>query len=160
MRPGDASRAEVVAALSLATDLAMGQPLEGGLRICRTALALADAAGLDDEQRCRVCVWYVALLRHVGCTGDAHAMAEILGDDIAFHAAAMPLDASSPKTLGPFVLGHLVRTNGLIGAAAKLAQMVAARDRTRRACARSARWPSSSPTGSGSARGCRATSCS
>jgi HD-GYP domain-containing protein (c-di-GMP phosphodiesterase class II) len=56
-------------------------------------------------------------------------MAEILGDDSAFHAAAMPLDASSPKTLGPFVLGHLVRTNGLIGAAAKLAQMVAARDR-------------------------------
>jgi hypothetical protein len=57
VRRGDASRAEVVAALSLATDLAMGQPLEGGLRICRTALALADAAGLDDEQRCRVCVW-------------------------------------------------------------------------------------------------------
>ena len=68
-----------------------------------------------EEERHRV--WYVALLRHVGCTADAHAMAEIVGDDIAFHAGAMVLDASSPKALGPFMLSKLVRDNGLIGAA-------------------------------------------
>ena len=46
VRAGDASRAEIVAALSIATDMAMGQRLESGLRICHTALALAEEAGL------------------------------------------------------------------------------------------------------------------
>jgi hypothetical protein len=39
------SRGEVVAALSLATDLAMGQPLESGLGICLLALALGARGG-------------------------------------------------------------------------------------------------------------------
>jgi hypothetical protein len=38
------SRAEVVASLSLATDLAMGLPLESGLAVCRVATALAEDA--------------------------------------------------------------------------------------------------------------------
>ena len=43
------SRAEVVGALSLATDVGMSLPLESGLRICRLAVALAEQAerGLD-----------------------------------------------------------------------------------------------------------------
>src|SRR5207253_10378706 len=44
------SRAEVVGALSLATDLAMGQPLESGLGICTVALALAEEAGVDEAE--------------------------------------------------------------------------------------------------------------
>jgi hypothetical protein len=54
-----------------------------------------------------------------------------MGDDIAFHGDVMPLDATSPRGLGPYVLRHLVRTNGLIGGAGKLMQMVAQRDHFR-----------------------------
>jgi HD-GYP domain-containing protein (c-di-GMP phosphodiesterase class II) len=119
--------AEVVAALSLATDLAMGMPLETGLSVCRVAMGLADEAGLDDEERARV--YYVALLRHVGCTAENHSFAEIVGDEIGFRAGAAPLEATSPRALGGYMLGHLFRTRGLVGTAAKLASMVAARDR-------------------------------
>jgi HD-GYP domain-containing protein (c-di-GMP phosphodiesterase class II) len=118
---------EVVAALSLATDLAMGQPLESGLAVCRVALALAEEAGLDDDDRARV--FHVALLRHVGCTAENQAFAEIVGDDIAFRGGAAALEVTSPRALGAYMVGHLFRTRGLIGTAAKLAAMAAARDR-------------------------------
>ena len=121
------SRAEVVAALSLATDLGMGQPLESGLAICRLGVALADEAGLNSGERDRV--YYVALLRHVGCTADAHAFSSIVGDDLTFHAGAMTTDVTAPRAIAAYTLRHLVRTNGLVGAAAKLAHMVAVRDR-------------------------------
>jgi HD-GYP domain-containing protein (c-di-GMP phosphodiesterase class II) len=116
-----------VAALSLATDLAMGLPLETGLAVCRVAVSLAEEAGLDDDERARV--YYVALLRHVGCTADNAGFAEIVGDDISFRGGAATLEASSPRALGGYMLGHLFRTRGLVGTAAKLASMVAQRDR-------------------------------
>jgi hypothetical protein len=121
------SRAEVVGALSLATDAAMGQPLESGLGICRLALALADAAGLDDSERDRI--YYMALLRHVGCTAESHSFAEIVGDELDFRAGAMNIDATNPRAMGPYMLRHLVRANGLMGAAGKMLQMAGQRDR-------------------------------
>jgi HD-GYP domain-containing protein (c-di-GMP phosphodiesterase class II) len=119
------SRAEVVGALSLATDLAMSLPLESGLRICRLALALAEQAGIDASERDRI--YYVALLRHAGCTADVHAFAAIVGDELEFHDRVSRIDATSPRTMAAFTLRHLVRTNGLFGAAAKLAQMARSR---------------------------------
>ena len=56
-------------ALSLATDLGTGQPMEHGLRTCWLSLAASEALGLDAATRS--CVYYVALLRFVGCTSDA-----------------------------------------------------------------------------------------
>ena len=61
--------AEVLAALSLATDLGMGQPMEHMLRQCLIALRLAERLGLDDDDR-RV-VYYGSLLSWVGCHVDA-----------------------------------------------------------------------------------------
>jgi HD-GYP domain-containing protein (c-di-GMP phosphodiesterase class II) len=120
------SRAEVVGALSLATDLAMSLPLESGLRICRTALALAEQAGIDESHRDRI--YYVALLRHVGCTADVHAFSAMVGDELVFHDAVSRIDATSPRAMAAFTLRHLVRTNGLLGAAGKLAQMARSRE--------------------------------
>src|SRR5689334_8405220 len=42
--------AEVMAALSLATDLAMGQPLEQALCSCVLAVRLGEALGLDERE--------------------------------------------------------------------------------------------------------------
>jgi putative nucleotidyltransferase with HDIG domain len=105
----------------------MGLPLESGLAVCRVATALAEEAGLDDAERSRV--HQLALIRHIGCTAENQRFAEIVGDDIAFRGGAARVEATAPRALGGYMLGHLFRTQGLIGTAAKLAQMAAQRDR-------------------------------
>jgi HD domain len=74
------SMAEVVASLSIAADLGMGQPLEHTLRTCIVAVRLADALGLGESAAREV--YYVALLRPVGCTATAREAAEVLGDEL------------------------------------------------------------------------------
>ena len=63
--------AELTVALSLATDLGTGQPLEHGMRTCWLSLRAAEELGLDGSMRS--CVYYTALLRvrgvHVGRGG-------------------------------------------------------------------------------------------
>jgi hypothetical protein len=61
--------AEIVAALSLATDLGMGQPMEFALRTCVLAVRLGDVLGLDERELRDI--YYVALLRSAGCTAEA-----------------------------------------------------------------------------------------
>jgi HD-GYP domain-containing protein (c-di-GMP phosphodiesterase class II) len=121
------SRAEVVAALSLATDVAMGQPLESGLQICVLARALAQRAGLDDAECARV--HYVAQLRHVGCTAENDTFGALVGEEHVFRHGAAAIEINNPRVMFAYTMRHLVRQNGLLGAAAKLAQMAAARDR-------------------------------
>src|SRR3954454_16425700 len=73
--------AELVGALSLGIDLGFGQSMEHVLRQCLIALRLAEATGLDEDQR--AVVYYTALLVNVGCHTDAHEQAKWFGDDIA-----------------------------------------------------------------------------
>ena len=63
--------AELMAALSIATDLGMGQPLESALCSCVVAMRLGEALKLDDATLRDV--YYQALLRYIGCNGDTHA---------------------------------------------------------------------------------------
>src|SRR3954447_15268849 len=70
--------AELIAALSLATDLGLGMPQEHVLRECRIALGLAERVDVDDDER--AAVYYVALLAWVGCTADSHELAAQFGD--------------------------------------------------------------------------------
>ena len=87
--------AELTVALSLATDLGTGQPMEHGLRTCWLSLAVAQALGLDAAQLS--CVYYVALLRFVGCTSDASEIAAVAGgDDVAFNATMAPMLMAQP----------------------------------------------------------------
>jgi HD-GYP domain-containing protein (c-di-GMP phosphodiesterase class II) len=82
--------AELMAALSLATDLGMGQPLEQAIRTCLMAIALGERLGLSREELSEV--YYVALLRFLGCTADAHEFAAMVGgDDISIRAAIAPV---------------------------------------------------------------------
>jgi HD-GYP domain-containing protein (c-di-GMP phosphodiesterase class II) len=82
--------AELMAALSLATDLGMGQPMEQALRTCLIAVSLGDRLGLSGEELSEV--YYVALLRFLGCTADAHEFAAMVGgDDISIRAAIAPV---------------------------------------------------------------------
>ena len=85
---------EFVATLALAQDNAFGQPLESQLRSCLLATSICDAAGFDDELR--ETVYWVALLRYVGCTGHAHEVATVFGDEIAIRAQTLVHDAANP----------------------------------------------------------------
>ena len=95
--------AELVAAQSLAADQASGVTLEHGLRTCLLATRLAGRAGLGPADRREV--YYVALLRSIGCTSDATEQAALFGDEIAARAE-LNLAAHLPTRE---VLGVLVR---------------------------------------------------
>jgi hypothetical protein len=73
--------AEAAGVLSLATDLAMGQPLEHGLRTAMLALRLAQAMGLSEDDQ--VTVFYTGLLHFAGCTAESEIDARFFGDEMA-----------------------------------------------------------------------------
>ncbi|MEA2422437.1 MAG: hypothetical protein QOF55_1536 [Thermoleophilaceae bacterium] len=86
--------AEVLAAVSLATDVGNGFPMEKSLRDAIVAARFADALGLAPQEQSDA--YYAALLRSLGCTAFAHENAALLGDDIAFHAVLQTLDPGHP----------------------------------------------------------------
>ena len=98
--------AELAVALSLATDLGLGQPAEHGLRTCLLSLAAAEDLGLDGPSRS--CVYHVALLRFIGCTSDASETAALVGgDEQAFLAAMAPMAAANRGDAARHVVRHL-----------------------------------------------------
>jgi HD-GYP domain-containing protein (c-di-GMP phosphodiesterase class II) len=81
--------AEVIAALSLATDLGIGVPLEHGLQSTLLAMRLGERLGVDPDTASQT--YYACLLFYVGCTADADAAAETFGDDDALTRHALPV---------------------------------------------------------------------
>jgi HD-GYP domain-containing protein (c-di-GMP phosphodiesterase class II) len=73
--------AEAVGVLSLATDLAMGQPLEHGLRTAVLAVRIAQAMGLPEDSQ--VTVFYTGLLHFAGCTAESEIDAGFFGDELS-----------------------------------------------------------------------------
>lgn len=89
--------AELVCALSLASDLGMGQAMEHGFRACLIGLRLGDELGLAEaEQRD---VYYLALLRWAGCTAHAHELSAWFDDEVAAHARLFEFDPADPREL-------------------------------------------------------------
>ena len=89
MDRGSVRLAELVATLSLATDLGRGEPMEHCLRQTVLALRIADRIGVDERDR--VATYYTGLIANVYCHADAHEQAEWFGDDIvAKHGAYDP----------------------------------------------------------------------
>ena len=73
-------RAEVIAALSIATDLAMALPVEFALRSCLLGVRLGQALGLTAEELRET--YYQALLRYIGCNAEIHIVAALFGDEM------------------------------------------------------------------------------
>ncbi len=90
-RAGLPHRAEILAALSLAIDLGLGQPMEHMLRATLLGLRIADRAGVGPAARGRI--YYANLLAWIGCHADSFELAELFGDDIAFRADYYMIDA-------------------------------------------------------------------
>src|SRR5258708_32194303 len=72
--------AEVVGALSLATDLGTGQPLEHALRTAVLAVRLGELAGASAQELADT--YYVALLHASGCTSNGPAATQLHGHEI------------------------------------------------------------------------------
>ena len=86
------ARADVLAALSVAIDLGLGQPAEHMLRSALIATRLADRVGLSRAQR--DCTYYTTLIMWIGCHADSHEYARWFGDDIAVRRSSYLVDWS------------------------------------------------------------------
>jgi HD-GYP domain-containing protein (c-di-GMP phosphodiesterase class II) len=112
--------AELMAALSIATDLGMGQPMEYAMTTCIVAMRLGEAAGLSDAQLRDA--YYEALLRYIGCNADTYWAASIVGDELALRADFAKIDSADNLR----VLGLLLRYMRQANAGGNPLQMVQA----------------------------------
>ena len=122
--------AELLAALSLATDLANGFALEKALRNCLLAVLLGRELGIEGVELSDV--YYVSMLRSIGCTSFAYEEALATGDDQNFRNSFAGLDSSRPSdVLGRAVTrlgagrGPLGRTRAVAGFLAKAPKLIA-----------------------------------
>ena len=83
-------RAELLAAISLAIDLGLGQPMEHMLRSSLIATRVAERMGLDGQQLATV--YYANLVGWIGCHADSHELSGLFGDDIAYRADTYAVD--------------------------------------------------------------------
>jgi HD-GYP domain-containing protein (c-di-GMP phosphodiesterase class II) len=98
--------AEPLAAISLATDLGTGQPMEHALRSCHVAMGLARSIGLPVQDLSDT--YYVSLLRFLGCTSEASADAALNGgDELALYKGLAPSLMGAPSELIGWMLRHL-----------------------------------------------------
>jgi HD-GYP domain-containing protein (c-di-GMP phosphodiesterase class II)/DNA-binding CsgD family transcriptional regulator len=102
--------ADLLAAVSVATDLGMGQEPEKAIRACLVATALARQLGTGEAGVADV--YYTALLRHLGCTATAHEEAYLGGDELVSRPAAERADFGNPRE-GVLLLLQLGRGTGV-----------------------------------------------
>jgi HD-GYP domain-containing protein (c-di-GMP phosphodiesterase class II) len=126
--PGHAARdsvrlSELMAAWSVAIDVGMVMPMEFGLRVCSRAVRLAEQMALDVATQRRV--YYLALLRHIGCTAENTALAGYLGDERAFRAGLGTRDVSSSRALLPYLVQLTVGSRPLAQRPAALLHLLA-----------------------------------
>src|SRR5919201_2367679 len=97
--------AELVGALSLATDLGTGQPLEHAMRTAVLAVRLGELAGASAEELADT--YYVALLHASGCTSNSHEATQLFGEDIMHRAAFFLIDPADPEQVLAFYRTHV-----------------------------------------------------
>ena len=127
MRNDDSDRssgirlAELMAALSIATDLGMGQPMEHAMMSCIVAVRIGELGGLAEEDLRDA--YYEALLRYIGCNADTYWLSSIIGDEIAFRTEFARIDTADTPRIVTMMLRSIWQAN--VGAdTARLVQSV------------------------------------
>ena len=95
---------ELVATLSLLSDLGMGRPMERVLRQTVIAMRLAEAAGVGPEVASAT--YYTSLVTWVGCATDTSELSELFGDETHLYAEVRHDDLGG-LTMAMFVATHL-----------------------------------------------------
>jgi len=88
--PAHVRLAEVVGVIGMATDLGIGLPLEHAGRTCLLTMELGRRLGMSRAERADL--YYLTLLRMLGCTAGSAEAAEYFGDEVAFGRATQHLD--------------------------------------------------------------------
>jgi HD-GYP domain-containing protein (c-di-GMP phosphodiesterase class II) len=115
MRTDDSDRssgvrlAELMAALSIATDLGMGQPMEHAMMSCVVAVRIGELAGLGEEDLRDA--YYEALLRYIGCNADTYWLSSIVGDEIAFRTEFATVDTADTPRIATMMLRSIWQAN-------------------------------------------------
>jgi HD-GYP domain-containing protein (c-di-GMP phosphodiesterase class II) len=99
--------AELVGGLCVVSDLGKGLSDGQGWRTCAIAMELADVVGLRADER--ETVFWIGLLRFVGCTATASEMAAALGDELAVSAAFASAD---PREISDVLRGAIAAVGG------------------------------------------------
>jgi hypothetical protein len=97
--------AELVATISLGTDLGLGQSMEHILRQTLVSLRMAELLAFDEAER--EVAYFSGLLAWVGCHTDAYEQAKWFGDDIAVKRDGYHYDLGRPVDLLTFAW-HMV----------------------------------------------------
>src|SRR5579871_2168402 len=100
---------ELMAALSLATDLGMGQPMEYALCVCILSTRIGEVLGLSEDELHNV--YYLALLRHIGCNAETYRMADIFGDELALRADFASVDSRNTPQVLALVTRYIRQAN-------------------------------------------------
>ncbi len=132
--PGTTRLVDVLASISLATDLGTGQVPGHGLRTCVLASAIAREMGLAQEDVRTV--HHTTLLRFLGCTSTASTTARTAGgDDLAFNRQMAPVLMGGPSEVLPRLLSSTGRGLGPLARVALWAQLLVDPDGGRRTMA-------------------------
>ncbi len=118
---GAPTRGEMLAAVSVAIDLGLGQPAEHMMRAAILADRLAARLGLDAEQRGTA--YQATLLMWIGCTADSQEYARWFGDDIAVRSASYLVDWSGLPFLR-FLVEHVAQGRPLVQRATTLTALM------------------------------------
>jgi HD-GYP domain-containing protein (c-di-GMP phosphodiesterase class II) len=100
---------ELVATLSLVSDLGMGRPVEHVLRQTVIAMRLAELAEAPDDLR--AATYYTSLLTWVGCATETSDLAELFGDETTLYSEMRDGGDLAGMHLAVFMLRHLGRGN-------------------------------------------------
>jgi HD-GYP domain-containing protein (c-di-GMP phosphodiesterase class II) len=99
------SMAELLATLSLGTDLGLDRLTDHVMRQTLVSMRLADLLGMAESERNSL--YYAGLLAWVGCHVDAYEQARWFGDDTVFKADARTVNGGGSLEEMRFMLGHL-----------------------------------------------------
>jgi HD-GYP domain-containing protein (c-di-GMP phosphodiesterase class II) len=90
--------ADLLAALSVSTDLAMGQPSEKAIRACVVATEIARHMDLREPDVADA--YYTTMLKHLGCTATSHEELHLFGpDEAGMRSLAERTDVTSARDM-------------------------------------------------------------
>jgi HD-GYP domain-containing protein (c-di-GMP phosphodiesterase class II)/DNA-binding CsgD family transcriptional regulator len=99
-------QSEIVASLSLVADIGMGQPMGQAQKSCLLALGIAREMGLADQDANDV--YYLALLRFIGCNAHAASDAAMTGgNEMVFRRGMATVISGSQADAMSHIVRHL-----------------------------------------------------
>src|SRR5229473_722020 len=94
--------AEIIGTLAMATDLGLGLPIEHAIRACLMSIEMGRRLGLAPAELSEL--YYLTLLRMLGCTSGSADYAYFFGDEVAFGRDTQHLDYGDSSAFGAWVM--------------------------------------------------------